>query len=131
MALNYQKAWMAIAAIDFEPVVEFYQHLLDCLPDRYIHGVYAEFELTGMHLGIFKPKFTHESEFKPIEKSAMSLCFAVDDLDEAIDQLNALGYPPIGKVEESSHGREIYTRDPAGNRLILYEEIGTPSIESL
>ncbi|MBK4731816.1 VOC family protein [Oxynema sp. CENA135] len=131
MALNYRKVWMAIAVIDFEPVVEFYQILLDRPPHPYIHGVYAEFELTGMRLGIFKPKSTHESEFETIEKSAMSLCFAVDDLDEAIGQLNALGYPPVSKVEESSHGREIYARDPAGNRLILYEEIGTPPIEYL
>jgi hypothetical protein len=36
-------------------------------------------------------------------------------------EFKALGYPPPGEIITASHGREIYTYDPAGNRLILHQ----------
>jgi predicted enzyme related to lactoylglutathione lyase len=78
--------------------------------------------LPGLRLGIFKPKQTNESEFENSAKSGMSLCLEVRDLQQAIAHLTTLGYPPPGEIVTASHGREIYTYDPNGNRLILHQE---------
>jgi hypothetical protein len=61
-----------------------------------------------------------QSEFESAQ-SGMSLCLEVEDLENAIAHLTALGYPPPGQIIIATHGREIYAYDPAGNRLILHQ----------
>lgn len=103
------------------------------MPNRY-----AEFELPGLRLGIFRPK-EKEGEGEVIQNSklkiqnslrerGMGLCLEVEDLEAAIAHLTDLGYPPKGKILIASHGREIYAYDPEGNWLILYKKgaPGTP-----
>ena len=97
----------------------FYTQLLGQQPS-YIPNLYAEFQLPGLRLGIFKPKDNHQSEFELV-KSGMSLCLEVRDLEEVIAHLTSLGYPPPGDILTASHGREIYTYDPLFNRLILHQ----------
>lgn len=119
--MKYQTAFLAIATQDLETLVNFYQTLLENNPDPYIPNQYAEFQLEGgVKLGIFKPKDTHQNEFSQPQKSAMSLCIEVSNLDSAIAQLSALGYPPPGEVVTASHGSETYAYDSDGNRLILH-----------
>ncbi|MEH2282009.1 MAG: VOC family protein [Nostoc sp.] len=132
MVFQYTNAFVTIASVNFEELVNFYTNLLEQKPVVLILNVYAEFNLVSMRLGIFKPKNTNESEFeamsndKPLyfyTKSKISLCLEVSNLEDAIAHLTTLGYPPPGDISIASHGREIYAYDPDGNRLILHQAI--------
>lgn len=121
MTFQYKHAFVTLAAVEFETVVRFYTQLLNQEPSRYIKHVYAEFQLGGLRVGIFKPKETNQAEFEDSAGSGLSLCLEVDDLEKAIAHLTTLGYPPPGEIITASHGREIYGYDPANNRLILHQ----------
>jgi len=123
MTINYTTALMTLATIDIDKLVNFYTKLLEQQPITNIPNVYAEFNLAGMRLGIFKPQQTHESEFQNAAKSKVSLCLEVNNLEAAIAHITNLGYPPPGEIAIASHGREIYAYDPDGNRLILHQAI--------
>src|SRR5688572_27670529 len=119
MTFQYTDAFVTLATADAETLVRFYRQLLHQEPKPYIPHVYAEFQLTGLRLGIFLPKATHLEEFAKSMLSGMSLCLEVDNLEDAIAHLTRIGYPPPGEITTASHGREIYAYDPMGNRLIL------------
>lgn len=121
MTFKYQTAFLTVAAIDFDCLVNFYSKLLNQEPNYYLKNIYAEFKLSGLKLGIFTPKLEDRSEFSQSVGSGLSICFEVDNLEEAISHLQEIGYPASGKINTASHGREIYTYDPAGNRLILHQ----------
>lgn len=121
MKFDYKDALLTLAATDFETVVKFYGELLAQDPDPYILNVYAEFQLSGLRLGIFQPKADNQAEFAAAGSGGMSLCLEVADLEEAIAYLTNLGYPPPGEIALASHGREIYAYDPMQNRLILHQ----------
>ncbi|MFW9264690.1 VOC family protein [Nostoc sp. CALU 546] len=123
MVFQYTNAFIAIASVNCDNLVNFYTKLLEQKPVSLIPNVYAEFNLVSMRLGIFKPKNTNESEFETMSnaKSKISLCLEVSNLEDAIAHLTALGYPPPGDISIASHGREIYAYDPDGNRLILHQ----------
>lgn len=114
-------AFITLATVELKTLVAFYTTLLGKSPAAHIPNVYAEFQLPGLRLGIFKPKETNRQEFENLVKSAMSLCLEVSNLEDAIAHLSSLGYPPPGEILTASHGREIYAYDPAGNRLILHQ----------
>lgn len=113
--------FVTIASRNFDKIVTFYDRLFGRSPISKIPDKYAEFELNGLKLAIFKPKTSHREEFDGAAGSGLSLCVEVENLEESIARLVALGYPPPGEVTVASHGREIYAYDPDGNRLILYE----------
>lgn len=134
MPLSYTHAFVALAASNFEPLVQFYAHLLGVPPAPYTADRYAEFQLSGVRLGIFKPSAHHESQFAPTPLGSMSLCLEVADLEDAIQSVQATYAAlqrqalipddlthPISPVITASHGREVYVHDPANNRLILHE----------
>ncbi|MEH2392579.1 MAG: VOC family protein [Nostoc sp.] len=123
MIFQYTNAFVTIASVNCEELVNFYTRFLEQKPIILIPNIYAEFNLVGMRLGIFKPKNTNESEFETIAKSKISLCLEVSNLEDAIAHLTALGYPPPGNISIADHGREIYAYDPDGNRLILHQAI--------
>lgn len=123
MVFQYTNAFVTIASVNCEELVNFYTRFLEQKPIILIPNIYAEFNLVGMRLGIFKPKNTNESEFEAITKSKISLCLEVSNLEDAIAHLTALGYPPPGNISIADHGREIYAYDPDGNRLILHQAI--------
>ncbi|WP_250124134.1 VOC family protein [Chroococcidiopsis sp. CCMEE 29] len=114
-------AFITLASTDIKELVLFYTQLLGQEPKQYTPNIYAEFQLPGLRLGIFKPKQSNESEFENSAKGGMSLCLEVRDLQAAIAHLATLGYPPPGEIVTASHGREIYAYDPNGNRLILHQ----------
>lgn len=120
---QYRVGLLAIAAINCEDLLQFYAQLLGQEPQAHIPNIYGEFQLTGLRLGIFKPQQTDMGEFAslPGKAGAMSICLEVADLEAAITHITALGYPPTDTIRIAAHGREIYARDPQGNRLILYE----------
>ncbi len=121
MVFQYTDAFVTTATVDLDKLVQFYTNLLIIKPVKIIPNIYAEFQLPGVKLGIFKPKKTNESEFINSLKSKMSLCLEVSNLELAIAHLTALGYPPPGEITTASHGREIYAYDPDGNRIILHQ----------
>ena len=121
MPLNYTSALVAIAAPNFDRLVDFYQALFTQEPTVHILNVYAEFHLPGLKLGIYRPKAN--DELHSTLDAALSLCLEVVNLEAAIAHLTELRYPPPGKILTASHGREIYAYDPDGNRLILHQAI--------
>jgi hypothetical protein len=132
MVFQYTNAFVTIASVNCENLVNFYTKFLEQKPVVLIPNVYAEFNLFGMRLGIFKPKNTNESEFETMSDdmplciyatSKISLCLEVSNLEDAIAHLTALGYPPPGNISIASHGREIYAYDPDGNRIILHQAL--------
>lgn len=114
-------ALVTIASINFDVVVDFYTQFLGTAPKSYLPSIYAEFPIPGLRLGIFCPKPDNRAEFGHPLQSGMSICLEVDDLEDSIDKLSQLGYPPSGQITTASHGREIYAYDPDGNRLILHQ----------
>ncbi|MDY7020099.1 MAG: VOC family protein [Cyanobacteriota bacterium] len=123
MVLQCIDVFVTLAAPNLPILVEFYTELLGIQPQSLIPNVYAEFQLPGLKLGIFQPKSTQIEEFAFKEKTGMSLCLEVVNLDSALATLSALGYPPPGEILTASHGREIYAYDPLGNRLILHQSL--------
>jgi hypothetical protein len=123
MVFQCSTAFVTLASVDIDNLVLFYTLLLMQEPKPYFPNVYAEFQLPGLRLAIFKPKETNQFEFENAVKSGMSLCLEVNNLEDAITHLIALDYPPPGNILMASHGREIYTYDPAGNRLILHQSM--------
>lgn len=120
MNLTIASGLITIASTNFDKLVGFYTDILGGQPQRYIPNVYAEYHIPGVQLGIFQPKPAHENEFSNAAQSKISLCLEVNDLESAIQQLTALGYPPPGAITTASHGREVYAYDPDGNRIILH-----------
>jgi predicted enzyme related to lactoylglutathione lyase len=114
-------AFVTIASVNFDLVVDFYTKFLGLAPTAYIPHVYAEFSIPGVKLGIFCPKASNREEFGHPQQSGISLCLEVENLEDSIDKLAQLGYPLQGKITIASHGREIYAYDPDGNRLILHQ----------
>ena len=121
MPFQYVDALVTLATTNAEILVQFYTQLLNQEPNPYIPKVYAEFQLSGIRLGIFTPKENHRAEFEHSAQNSMSLCLEVNDLEEAIAYLTCLGYPPPGGITTASHGKEIYAYDPDKNRLILHQ----------
>lgn len=117
--LHYRRALLAIATRQFEPLVQFYHQLLQQAPTRLLPGMYAEFQLPGLTLGLFQPKLPPNAA--PPPPQPMGLCLEVADLETAIAHLTALGHPPAAAIRTAAHGREIDAYDPDGNWLILYE----------
>ena len=121
MSLGYTALFVALADLDGHTLTRFYQALLGQNPVVDIPEVYAEFVVPGMRIGLFKPSNTHRAEFESLSSGSMSLCIEVERIEEAIAHLTALGYPPPGAIQHTSHGREIYAYDPQNNRIILHE----------
>lgn len=121
MALTCKHAFMTIGSEQFDLLVSFYRALLDQLPQVYKPQSYAEFQLPGLKLAIFKPQPGHRAEFSAKTSGSLSLCLTVDNLADAISTLTRIGYPPKAPITKASHGQEVYAYDPAGNRIILHQ----------
>lgn len=121
MTFNYTAAFVTLATSDLEKLVLFYTKLSQQKPQIYRQNVYAEFQISGLRLGIFQPNTSNSAEFDNKCNSSMSLCLEVENLERAIAHLTTIGYPPPGAFVTASHGKEIYAYDPDGNRLILHQ----------
>ncbi|MER3433098.1 MAG: glyoxalase [Leptolyngbya sp. ERB_1_1] len=119
--MRIEKAWVTIAAIEFDRSVQFYRHLFQQEPQILTPEKYAEFEAFGIRLGIYRPTLEESPERSPITLfPAVSLCLQIENLETAIEHLNpADAY--VGEIRSVSHGREAYAYDPDGNRIILFE----------
>jgi len=119
--MRIEKAWVTIAAIEFDRSVQFYRHLFQREPQIFTPAKYAEFDAFGIRLGIYRPTAEESPERSPITLfPAVSLCVQIENLETALahlDQVDAY----VGESRSVSHGREAYAYDPDGNRIILYE----------
>jgi predicted enzyme related to lactoylglutathione lyase len=122
--ISSKKLWIALTDFDGETLKTFYQNLFGQEPEIEIPNIYAEFNLPGLRLGLFKPNPNHLQEFTAPSSGGMSLCLEVENLETAIAELIAMGHPSP-KIHTASHGRESYVYDPCGNRIILYESLET------
>jgi predicted enzyme related to lactoylglutathione lyase len=128
MALQCSTVFVALADPDGKTLVRFYRQLFGQEPVWHVPEIYAEFQLPGLRLGIFKPSTIHRSEFES-QAGSISLCIEVEQLEEAIASVEQAftetrltgDHLLPGDIITSSHGREVYAYDPAGNRLILHE----------
>lgn len=128
MSLNYHRSWLTIATLNVDQLVKFYSNFLQVQPQIYQIDVYAEFHLkTGLVLGIFKTRSRDIHEFNQPQKSALSLCLQVENLETAIAHLQTCGYDDKIEMITASHGQENYIYDPDGNRIILYQITNNPS----
>jgi predicted enzyme related to lactoylglutathione lyase len=57
----------------------------------------------------------------PVRVGHGHVCFAIDDLDAAIADVEALGATRIGEIVMFPEGRAIYMREPAGSVFELEE----------
>jgi catechol 2,3-dioxygenase-like lactoylglutathione lyase family enzyme len=121
MELGCQRAWVTVAAQNFDRSCRFYQQLLDQPPQSVISDHYAEFDIANLRIGIYRSR-TEPPGAIALPFPAVSLCLEVENLAGAIAHLTHLGYPPPGNIIVAPHGQEIYAYDPDGNRLILYEK---------
>lgn len=119
--MQYIDALVTIGTINFDNLVSFYTQLLKQEPQKIIPQVYAEFQVSSLKLGIFKPKQSHEAEFANMNKNPLSLCIEVNSLENALAHLQSFGYHHPVNITTASHGREVYIYDPDGNRLILHQ----------
>jgi predicted enzyme related to lactoylglutathione lyase len=117
----FTSALVTISSVNFDRLIDFYTQFLGIAPQKYRPDVYAEFPIPGMKLGIFRPHPSHRDEFSHPSRSGMSICLEVVSLEDSIEKLTHLGYPPSGQIIAASHGREIYAYDPDSNRLILHQ----------
>jgi predicted enzyme related to lactoylglutathione lyase len=114
----YTKAFVSLAATQWERSIAFYSRLLNQAPEALQTDRYGAFDLGGWKLAIYCPK--SEEIGTDSTYPALSLCFQVPDLDETLAYLANLNLDP-GPIQTASHGREVYLYDPDGNRIILYE----------
>jgi catechol 2,3-dioxygenase-like lactoylglutathione lyase family enzyme len=139
MAIAVVNAFVTLGTGQLESLVDFYQALLGLAPTVQLPNVYAEFQLPGLRLGLFRPQSAVDearsvAKVPGIEMSGRSpqaqalapewgvgFCLEVVDLDAAIAHLATLGYPPLGPIRTASHGREVYAYDPDGNGFILHQ----------
>ncbi len=124
MLLKYTTALLTISTLNFDRSVQFYRQLLCQEPNLLRSNIYAEFHISGVRLGIFRPSLIPHSAPSiphPPSHTGMALCLEVESLEAAIGLLTNLGYPPPGNIMTASHGREIYAYDPDGNWLILHQ----------
>jgi len=117
--VKYKRLYFTLASLHVNRLTAFYADLLVRSPDRQIPDLYAEFRLPFLHFAIFYPR--DREEFSNYSRSNISLCLEVENLDSAIAHLGDWGYFPSGEISVASHGREVYIRDPDGNRLILHQ----------
>lgn len=123
-------AWLTIGTDHFDEVTAFYRLILGQEPHPFSPERYAEFQLPGLRLGIFRPRADNMAEFAQSHQSGFSLCLEVDNLDRAIAEFkqSQLAIDPSA-IQTASHGREIYLYDPAGNRVILHQS--TTNVHSI
>lgn len=114
-------ALVAIATPNLDRLVPFYRDLLGQSPVVHQPQVYAEFRLPELRLGLFQPQPERWGTFAAENSGSISLCLEVDHLALAMQRLAQLGYPPVGDIMTASHGQEVYSYDPDGNRLILHQ----------
>lgn len=139
-----------IVARDPDRLAQFYTNVLDCvrsaerslteewlgrgmgLPGTTLKVIHVRLPGTGAGDGgptieIFRmPELSDGQRSVQDQPGLMHMAFAVDDVDEKLEQLLAAGGEKLGEVVEADvegvgHVRFVYARDPEGNIVELQE----------
>ncbi|MEM1366812.1 MAG: VOC family protein [Cyanobacteria bacterium P01_H01_bin.15] len=122
MTLGLKEIFLAIASDEVETLARFYAQLFSVSPNPHIPNSYANFQVAGMRIAIFKPISERATEFlQRVHPGPLSLCLEVESLEVAIAHWINQGNPAPSEVISASHGQEFYGLDPVGNRLIFHE----------
>jgi len=73
MTFKYDKTLVSIGAENVEQICQFYQALLNQPPSIYRESIYAEFNLAGLVLAIFKPRPNEQDEFFNEEQKVLMM----------------------------------------------------------
>ena len=115
-------AIVGIPADDLFTVLHFYLDIIG-LPLLPHHDERPAFDLgNGTYLVLVKSQ--HSLAFAPGEPPFPALTFAVKDLDQAVDHLEAHGVELLSGIKTGSQARWILFHDPAGN-LIEFAQFDT------
>jgi predicted enzyme related to lactoylglutathione lyase len=104
-----------VRARDPEGLKEWYSETLD-VPREDGMIVFRPDDGKLILLGVFE----HESDYFPAEQQAM-LNLRVDDLEAALDRVDAAGAAIDQRRDDSELGRFGWFADPEGNRVELWE----------
>jgi hypothetical protein len=121
MASFYKYGRLAIAAIEFDEMKQFYSKILQQEPIKQIGDVYVEYHLPDLRLSLFKPRPDHHPEFRHDTRSTVSIVLDVIDINAAATYFRSVGCMP-GMIMDTFHGQEFYAYDPSQNRLIVHQE---------
>ena len=121
MASLYTYGRIAIAAINFEEMQQFYTSILQQEPASRIRDVLVEYQLPELRLALFKPHEADRPEFQCNTCSTMNIVLEVRDIEAAAKHFASVGCQP-GKIVDAFHGKQFYAYDPAQNRLIVHQE---------
>lgn len=104
---------------DLERAIDFYADVLGMgLRSR---DAVARFELDGVLIELV-PLPAGE---KPIGKGNARLCLEVDDLDEAVRELQGRGVS-TGEVKDAGNGMLAFFEDPDSNEICLWQYLRDP-----
>lgn len=114
-------AIVALWAEDVATAAHFYRDVigLPLLPHLSHHDERPHFELSGTYLTILKGKPVPTQDAEPSRFPLMA--FAVDDLEPAIERLQAHHVELPWGVEESAEARWVMFHDPASNLMELVQ----------
>jgi predicted enzyme related to lactoylglutathione lyase len=121
MASLYTYGRIAIAAINFDEMQQFYTTILQQEPTSRIRDVFVEYQLPELRLDLFKPREANRPEFQQNTRSTLNIVLEVRDIEAAAKHFASVGCQP-GKIIDAFHGKEFYAYDPAQNRLIVHQE---------
>lgn len=114
-------AVISLWAADVATAAHFYRDVigLPLLPHLSHHDERPHFELSGTYLTILKGKPVPAQEAEPARFPLMA--FAVNDLESAIERLQAHHIELPWGVEEVAAARWVMFHDPAGNLIELVQ----------
>ena len=123
MSLSKPKhiAIVSLWAEDVEASVHFYQDVigLRLLPHHSQHSERPHFDLNGTYLTILKGRPVPPQDAEPSHFPLVA--FTVDDLESAIERLQAHHVELLGGVNEGKDSRWVMFHDPAGNLIELVQ----------
>ena len=85
-----------------------------------------------LELIAFRPpeRGTPPPEGAPLRPGAAHIAFAVEDIEAALDAVEALGAARVGRIAEFDEGRSVYCREPAGSFFEMEEFRKAPALGS-
>lgn len=113
--------WITLRVSDLETSIEFYHGKLGLPIQRRFESRGRQIAMLGQESEM-KLELIEGSETTLKEEAGISIGYEVKSLDEAMEQLAALGIPIVrGPVQPNPHLRFIYIADPDGFEVQLAE----------
>jgi catechol 2,3-dioxygenase-like lactoylglutathione lyase family enzyme len=132
-------AFQAIRAIDYtvifvrdmEAMRRFYEDVLGLALRRELSPSWIEYQLGDNTLALARPSLTAADAPTPIGSASLQLAFKVasPEVDRCAEELVRHRIDPVGPPTDQPFGhRTLFFRDPDGNLLEIFAEIGGGSL---